>query len=89
MRKTMLALAAFSTFAFAAQAALAEESCSGSGTPLPKSTIESQLKAQGYTTIKEIKTHGGCYEAKGIDHTGKRFELEINSFTGKINNQEG
>jgi hypothetical protein len=89
MRKTMLAIAAFSILAFAAQASLAEESCSGSGTPMSKSAIESQLKAQGYTQIREIKSHGGCYEAKGLDQNGKRFELEINSFTGKINNQEG
>ena len=89
MRKTMLAVAAFSTLAFAAQAALAEESCSGSGTPMTKGAVETQLKAQGYTQIREIKSHGGCYEAKGLDQNGKRFELEINSFTGRINNQEG
>ena len=89
MRKTMLTLAAFSFFAFAARAALAEESCSGSGTPMSKTAIETQLKAQGYTQIREIKSHGGCYEAKGLDQNGKRFELEINSFTGKIANQEG
>jgi hypothetical protein len=89
MRKTMLAVAAFSTLAFAAQAARAEESCSGSGTPMTKTAVETQLKAQGYTQIREIKSHGGCYEAKGLDQNGKRFELEINSFTGKINNQEG
>ncbi len=89
MRKTMLAMAAFSILALAAQAALAEESCSGSGTPMTKGAVETQLKAQGYTKIKEIKSHGGCYEAKGLDQNGKRFELEINSYTGKINNQEG
>jgi hypothetical protein len=89
MRKTMLTMAAFSILAFAAQAALAEESCSGSGTPMTKGAVETQLKAQGYTKIKEIKSHGGCYEAKGLDQNGKRFELEINSYTGKINNQEG
>ena len=89
MRKTMLTMAAFSILTFAAQAALAEESCSGSGTPMTKGAVETQLKAQGYTKIKEIKSHGGCYEAKGLDQNGKRFELEINSYTGKINNQEG
>ena len=68
MRKTMLAVAAVSTLAFAAQAALAEESCAGSGTPMTKGAVETQLKAQGYTQIREIKSHGGCYEAKGLDH---------------------
>ena len=89
MRKIILAGAAFSTLAFMARAAVAEEACLGSGTPMTKSAIESQLKAQGYTQIREITSHGGCYEAKGLDQNGKRFELEINSFTGKINNQEG
>jgi hypothetical protein len=89
MRKILLTGAAFSTLAFLARAAVAEESCSGSGTPLTKSAVEAQLKAQGYTQIREIKSHGGCYEAKGLDQNGKRFELEINSFTGKISDQEG
>jgi hypothetical protein len=89
MRKTMLAAAALSILAFTAQGAFAEESCSGTGTPMTKAAVESQLKAQGYTKIKEIKSHSGCYEAKGIDRNGKRFELEINSYTGKISNQEG
>ena len=71
------------------QGAFAEESCSGTGTPMTKAAIETQLKAQGYTKIKEIKSHAGCYEAKGLDQNGKRFELEINSYTGKISNQEG
>jgi hypothetical protein len=89
MNKTMLALAAFSVLAFATRGALAEESCSGNGTPMTKTAVETQLKSQGYTKIKEIKSHAGCYEAKGFDQNGKRFELEINSYTGKINNQEG
>jgi hypothetical protein len=88
MRFTLMAAVAVAILAFGAQAALAEESCAGSGTPLPQSQIEAQLKAQGYTQIREIKTHGGCYEAKGLDSAGKRFELEVNAYTGQINNQE-
>jgi len=89
MRKMMLSIALLSALPFASSLALAEESCSGNGTPMTKAAIQSQLKAQGYTKIKELKSHGGCYEAKGFDRYGKRFELEINSYTGKINNNEG
>jgi hypothetical protein len=88
MRKTLLAAAAISVLVLGAQAAVAEETCSGSGTPLTKSEVEAQLLAQGYTQIREIKSHGGCYEAKGLDQKGQRFELEVNSFTGKISNKE-
>ena len=89
MRKIFMAAAAISILAFGAQGAFAEESCSGTGTPMTKSAVEAQLVAQGYTKIREIKSHGGCYEAKGLDSKGQRFELEINSFTGKIANKEG
>jgi hypothetical protein len=88
MRRTLLAAAAVSILAFGGQAAFAEETCTGSGTQFTKSEVEAQLAAQGYTQIREIKTHGGCYEAKGLDQKGQRFELEVNSFTGKISNKE-
>jgi hypothetical protein len=88
MRRTLLAAAAVSVLAFGAHTAFAEETCTGSGTPLTKSEVEAQLVAQGYTQIREIKTHAGCYEAKGLDQKGQRFELEVNSFTGKISNKE-
>jgi hypothetical protein len=87
MRKTMLAVAV-AILAVASRSASAEESCSGSGTPLPKSAIEAKLKAQGFVQIKETRTHGGCYEVKGFNTAGKRFELEVNSYTGDINNKE-
>jgi len=88
MRRTLLAATAVSILAFGVHAASAEESCAGSGTPMTKNQVEAQLVAQGYTKIREIKSHGGCYEAKGLDQKGQRFELEINSFTGKISNKE-
>jgi hypothetical protein len=88
MRKTLLVAAAVSALAFGARSAFAEETCTGSGTQLTKSEIEAQLVAQGYTQIREIKSHGGCYEAKGLDQKGQRFELEVNSHTGKISNKE-
>ncbi len=86
MRKVTIAAAC--VFAFMSQAALAEESCSGSGTPLTIDAVKAKLASQGYTQIKEVRTHGGCYEAKGLDSAGKRFEIEVNAYTGDINNKE-
>ncbi len=88
MRKVTIAAAAACVFALMSQAAFAEESCSGSGTPLTVDAVKAKLVSEGYTKIKEIRTHGGCYEAKGLDSTGKRFEIEVNPYTGDINNKE-
>jgi hypothetical protein len=86
MRKVTIAAAC--AFALVWQSALAEESCSGTGTPMTTSAIMAKLKSEGYTQIREIRGHGGCYEAKGLDSAGKRFELEVNAYTGEIDNKE-
>ena len=88
MRKVTIAVATACVFAVMSQAAFAEESCSGSGTPLTVAAVKAKLTSEGYTQIKEIRTHGGCYEAKGLDSAGKRFEIEVNAYTGEINNKE-
>ena len=88
MRNASIAVAALLTLAFASHAAMAEEACTGTGPQLAKSAVEAKLKAKGYVTIKELKQHNGCYEAKGLDKNGKRFELEINSWSGKISKAE-
>ncbi len=68
--------------------AFAEESCSSAGKPLPKSEIEKKLTDQGYVKIRGLELHNGCYEAKGFDKAGKRFELEIDAGTGAIVTRE-
>ena len=88
MRKVTIAVATACVFAVMSQAAFAEESCSGSGTPLTVAAVKAKLTSEGYTQIKEIRSHGGCYEAKGLDSAGKRFEIEVNAYTGEINNKE-
>lgn len=88
MRKVAILAAAACAFAFLSQAAFAEESCAGSGTPMTTEAMKAKLTSEGYTQIKEIRSHGGCYEAKGLDSAGKRFEIEVNAYTGKINNKE-
>jgi hypothetical protein len=87
MRKIIL-LAAAGLIALTSPKAFAEESCSGSGTPLTKAAIEAKLKAEGYVKIKELVEHDGCYEAKGYDKDGKRFEVEVNGYTGAIAKSE-
>ena len=88
MRKAIIHGATIATISLSIGTAVAEESCEVSGKPLPKATIETMLKKAGYTDIREIREHNGCYEAKGLDKTGKRFEVEIDSASGKISKAE-
>jgi hypothetical protein len=88
MRKITLAAALALLLGLTSQVAFAEESCEGSGAQLTKGQVEAKLKDAGYVQIKEIELHSGCYEAKGLDKNGNRFELEINAYTGKIEQAE-
>jgi hypothetical protein len=75
-------------FVAASTPALAEESCSGKGQPMSSTAMEQSLHQRGYTTIRSLSLHNGCYEAKGFDSKGKRFELELDASTGAIHNAE-
>lgn len=68
--------------------ALAEESCTGTGKPMSRTAIEQSLQQRGYTQIRSLSLHSGCYEAKGFDSKGKRFELELDASNGSIHNAE-
>ncbi len=68
--------------------AAAEESCSLSGPMMSKEAMTKNLQDRGYVTIRSLAAHNGCYEAKGLDAKGKRFELELNGATGAIVNAE-
>lgn len=70
------------------QASFAEESCVGSGPLMSRTTIEQSLHQRGYRNIRSLSLHNGCYEAKGYDSQGKRFELELDASTGTIHNAE-
>lgn len=72
----------------AAPSAFAEESCSSTGTPMTRTAMEQSLHQRGYTQIRSLSIHNGCYEAKGLDAKGKRFELELDAATGAIHNAE-
>jgi hypothetical protein len=72
----------------AAPAAYAEESCHNTGQPMSRLAMESSLASRGYSTIRSLSLHNGCYEAKGFDSKGKRFELELDAATGAIHNAE-
>lgn len=71
-----------------ASAASAEESCKVSGAIMSNDMMTKSLHDRGYTQIRSLATHNGCYEAKGIDNKGHRFELELNGATGVIVNAE-
>ncbi len=75
-------------FLVAAPALHAEESCGSGGQPMSKTAIEQNLHQHGYTKIRSLSLHNGCYEAKGFDSSGKRFELELDASTGAIHNAE-
>lgn len=68
--------------------ASAEESCHVTGTIMTRDAITQSLHARGFTTIRGLSSHNGCWEAKGLDSKGRRFELELNGATGAIVNQE-
>jgi hypothetical protein len=86
MHHTVILAAAFSVLLVGA--ASAEESCKNTGPTLSKSDIEKKLTQQGYVKIRGLELHNGCYEAKGFDQSGKRFELEIDASTGNIVTRE-
>lgn len=66
----------------------AEESCHVTGAIMTREAITKSLADRGYTQLRSLSTHNGCYEAKGIDSKGHRFELELAGDTGKIINEE-
>lgn len=86
MYRTLILAAAVSVLFLGA--ASAEESCKNTGPALSKSDIEKKLTQQGYVKIRGLELHNGCYEAKGFDRTGKRFELEIDAASGDVVTRE-
>lgn len=71
-----------------ASPASAEQSCHITGKMMTRAQITKSLHARGYTHVRGLSTHNGCWEAKGLDHKGRRFELELNGATGAIQNRE-
>jgi hypothetical protein len=75
-------------FVITSATASAEESCNASGAPMSRTSMEQSLHQRGYSDIRGLSLHKGCYEAKGFDSKGKRFELELDAATGAIHNEE-
>ncbi len=89
MRATACFLAAALALGAGVHPAAAEESCpSAAGSMMSRAAMTKLLQDRGYTQIRSLSTHNGCYEAKGLDNAGKRFELELNGQTGAIVNAE-
>ena len=54
----------------------------------PRSTLESQLHADGYK-VRQIKVEGGCYEVYATDKDGRRANMAYNAETlEKLDNAE-
>lgn len=68
--------------------ASAEQSCHITGTMMSRQAITQSLHARGFTQIRGLSTHNGCWEAKGLDSKGRRFELELNGATGAVMTRE-
>ncbi len=88
MHRTFLPAAVVALVLIAGPAAFAEESCQDSGPMMSKAAMTKSLQDRGYVKIRSLSEHNGCYEAKGLDSKGKRFELEVNGATGAIVNAE-
>ena len=74
----------------AASPAFAEGKCTGAPKSKwqPRSALESQLQADGYS-IRQIKVEGGCYEVYATDKNGKRANMAFNAETlEKLDNAE-
>jgi len=74
----------------AAGPAFAEGKCASSPKSKwqPRSTLESQLQADGYN-VRKIKVEGGCYEVYATDKNGKRANMAYNAETlQKLDNAE-
>jgi len=84
MSRLFLPALAAVLFAAAAAPAVAEESCDASGKLMSREAVAQSLRDHGYTKIRSLSEHNGCYEAKGFDSKGNRFELEVNGATGAI-----
>ena len=55
---------------------------------MSRTSIEQSLHQLGDTDIRGLSPHKGCYEVKGFNSGGKRFELELDAATGAIHNAE-
>lgn len=71
-----------------ASPSFAEQTCPVHGPIMSRTAIKQLLHREGYTRIRGISRHNGCYEAKGFDAKGRRFELELDASTGAIHNVE-
>ena len=85
-----LAILAVAVAVAAAGPAFAEGKCSNAPKSkwLPKSALEAQLQADGYS-VRRIKVEGGCYEVYATDKDGKRANMAYNAETlEKLDNAE-
>lgn len=65
-------------------AALASDKCNDpANTWQPRENLQQMLETKGWQ-VERIKVDDGCYEAKGIDTLGNRFEAKYTPATLQI-----
>lgn len=81
--KLLLASAA-SIFLFAGHAFAEEEICTDVGAMKTIEEAKAAVMKVGFVDITKMDEEGGCYEAKGLNANGSKFEVYIHPTTLQI-----
>jgi hypothetical protein len=83
--KTKLALAAIFALAIPAGVAMAEDNiCLNVGEKKPVEEAKAKAIQVGFADVTKMDEEGGCYEAKGLNANGSKFEVYIHPTTLEI-----
>jgi uncharacterized membrane protein YkoI len=83
--KTKLALAAIIALAIPGGMALAEDNiCLNVGEKKPVEEAKAKAIQVGFADVTKMDEEGGCYEAKGLNANGSKFEVYIHPTTLEI-----
>ena len=83
--QTTLLLAVAASVLFFAGSAFAEEAiCTDVGAMKTVEEAKAAVIAAGYADITKMDEEGGCYEAKGMNADGSKFEVYIHPTTLEI-----
>ncbi len=79
--KLILVICAMAAFS---GAAMAEEICANVTEKKPVDEAKAVAVKAGYADITKMDEEGGCYEAKGLNADGSKFEVYIHPTTLEI-----
>ena len=81
---TLLLAGAASVLLFAGSALAEEAICTDVGTMKTVDEAKAVVVAAGYADITKMDEEGGCYEAKGMNADGSKFEVYVHPTTLEI-----